>query len=271
MSPSDGAEGHEDVVEAVLAENTVLFVTGFPGVESKLDAWLGDVPTRFATTVSDAYAAFDASTAVVCVSDNLLDDELEAFRTDVLVRHPFCQFVLVESRTVLDGRADAYDVVLQGPVSREQLHDTVKQRLTYATYSTLLQEYYLTNTRALAYSRLHDAEEAIPDHLAERIEQLLPQLQALQADLSEAQLREISNIVERHKEFVTRPTTQPSDSAASKYHPGACPECGVAWGDDHGNELGRGCEDLGAGVWKCRHCGEIVHNLHDSNRSIKKS
>lgn len=271
MSPFDGAEGHEDIVEAALAGNAVLFVTGFPRVESKLDAWLPDVPTRFATTVSDAYAAFDASTAVVCVSDNLLDDELEAFRTDVLVRDPFCQFVLVESRTVLDGREDAYDVILQGPVSREQLHATVRQRLTYATYSTLLQEYYLTNTRALAHSRLRDDEDEILEHITDRVEQLLPQLKALQAELSEAQLRDISNTVERHREFVTRPTSQPTDSATSKYHPGACPECGVVWGNDHGNELGRGFEDLGAGVWKCRHCGEIVHNLHDSNRSIRKS
>lgn len=267
MSSTDnGAE----TTETALNERTVLFVTGFTDIESKLTAWLPDIPTSFVPTVSEAYATFDSSVAVVCVSENQLDDRMEEFRTDVLVRHPFCQFIVIESQPLANDRVDDYDVILQGPVSRDVLRVTIQERLKYEVYSTLLQEYYLSNMRSVTLSRLHDTEDAVPESIPERLRELCTQLQALQVELSEEQIREISRTVERHKDYLNQPTKQREDSRTSKYHPSTCPKCGLVWGDDHGNELGRGFEDLGAGVWKCSRCEEIIHSLHDSNQRIMK-
>lgn len=270
MPPSDRGEGHTDSVPTALDDATVLFVTNFDDVESNLDASLPDVTTAFAASTPDAYAAFDETTAVVCLFDNLLDEEFEAFRTDVLVRHPFCQFVVVESQPLANELADGYDVVLSGPVSGPRLQSVVRERVVYATYSSALQEYYHLNARVAALSRFHDGDSPVPEYITDRLRTLRPRLQALQAGLTERQLREISETVEQHKAYVNQPTNQSDASTQSKYHPDACPACGVAWGDDHGNELGRGFEAIGAGVWKCTHCTEIVHDLHDSNQSITK-
>lgn len=267
MSSIDRTAG---ATEMALKERTVLFVTGFTDIESKLTAWLPDIPTGFVPTVSEAYAAFDSSVAIVCVSENQLDDRMEEFRTDVLARHPFCQFIVIESDLLANDRVDNYDVILQGPVPRDVLRATVQERLKYEVYSTLLQEYYLSNMRSVTLSRLHDTEDAVPEHIPERLRELCTQLQDLQAELSEDQIREVSRTVERHREYLNQPTKQREGTRTSKYHPGTCPNCGLVWGDDYGNELGTGFEALGAGVWKCSRCEEIIHSLHDSNQRIMK-
>lgn len=270
MPPTRGGEGHTDTVSTISDEATVLFVTSFERVESRIAASLPAVTTTFAATTDEAYATFDETTVVVCLFDNLLTESFEQFRTDVLVRYPFCQFVVVESDPLADDRVDGYDVVLDGPVAAAELAATVRERAVYAMYSTTLQEYYHLNTRVAALSRLRDDDAPVPDHVADRMREIRPRLQALQADLTESQLREISQTVEQHRAYVNQPTLESEAAAKSKYHPGACPECGVVWGDDHGNELGRGFEALGAGVWKCARCETVVHDLHDSNQSVRK-
>ncbi|MCD2205056.1 hypothetical protein [Halobacterium sp. KA-6] len=270
MSPVDGGGGQTDAVTAMFDEVTVLFVTNFDDIKSNLAASLPNVNTTFAATPAEAYAAFDETTAVVCLFDNLLDEAFEQFRTDVLVRHPFCQFLVIESQPLANELVNDYDVILNAPVSGPQLRAVLRRRIIYATYSMTLQEYYHLNARVAALHRLQDSEPRTPSYIATRLQALRPQLQALQATLTEAQLREIASAVEQHKQYVNQPTKQPTESSQSKYYPGTCPACGVVWGDDHKNELGQGFESLGAGVWKCTHCNEIVHDLHDSNQSITK-
>ena len=259
-----------ETTETALQEGTVLFVTGFMDIESRLTAWLPDTTARFVSTVSEAYTAFDSSVAVVCVSENRLDDQMEEFRTDVLVRHPFCQFIAIESEPLANDRVDDYDVILQGPVSRDVLRATVRERLQYELYSTLLQEYYLSNMRSVTLSRFHGTDDVGPEYDPERLRDLCTQLQDLQAGLSEAQIREVSRTVERHRDYLNQPTRELAESGTSKYHPATCPKCRLVWGGDHGNELGRGFEAVGAGVWKCSRCKEIIHALHDSNQRIMK-
>lgn len=266
----EGDEEDTDSSSTGLDEATVLFVTNFENIKSKLATSLPNVTTTFASTTEDAYAAFDETTAVVCLFDNLLTEAFEQFHTDVLVRHPFCQFVVIESQPLANDRVDDYDVILQGPVSAPRLRTVLRQRIVYSTYSSLLQEYYHLNTRVTALSRFQDTDAEPPDYIATRLRQLRPQLQALQGELTEGHLREITETVEQHKAYVNRPTEQQDEPGESKYHPGTCPECGIVWGDDHGNELGRGFEAIGAGVWKCTHCGEIIHDLHDNNQNITR-
>lgn len=253
-------------LDQALQDRTVLFITPFENYESRISRLLSEFTVKFANTTSDAYRAIDETIAVICVSDNVLTDEFEAFRIDVLLRHPFCQFVAIESDPLSNPLLDDYDVILNGPVSDSELHDTIKERLVYAAYSSTLQEYYHLNTYRSTF--LADTQEPSgkSPEMTNRVETLRTLLQTLQAELSETHLREISETVQQHKQYVTQPKTDSDDSGSSKYHPGTCPQCGVAWGADHGNELERGYENLGAGVWKCKHCESTTHALHDNQR-----
>lgn len=252
----------------------VLFLAESPGVERRVNAWLPDIPTLFATSVEEAYAEFDSSVATVCYPDTLLDDSTRGFCNDVLARSPFTQLVLLASPDSPAVRyADDYDVVLQAPVSEQELREAVERRIAYAVYSSVLHEYYSLNARVAAIERLSASEgetDSIPERVTERLEQLRPWLRRLQEALATDDVREISESVTRHKGYLTQPAPNSANSGTSKYHPDACPECDLPWGSDHRNELGRGHEPIGAGVWKCARCGEIIHGLHDSNQRITK-
>ncbi|NIC00894.1 hypothetical protein [Halobacterium sp. R2-5] len=257
-------------LDQALQNKTVLFLTPFEEYEPRISRLLSELTVEFANTTSEAYRAIDETVAVICVSDNVLTEEFEDLRTDVLLRHPFCQFVAIESEPLSNPLIDDYDVILNGPVSSSELHDTIKERVIYAAYSSTLQEYYHLNTYLSTF--LEDAQEPSekPPKITNRVETLRTILQTLQAELSEDHLREISKTVQQHKQYVTQPGTNSGNSASSKYHPDTCPQCGVAWGEDHGNELERGYANLGAGVWKCKHCESITHSLHDNQRVTKQ-
>lgn len=257
-------------LDQALQDRSVLFITPFEKYESRISQVLPEFTVKFANTTSEAYRAIDETIAVICVSDNVLTDEFEDLRTDVLLRHPFCQFVAIESDPLSNPPLDDYDVILNGPVSDSELRDTIKERLVYATYSSTLQEYYHLNTYLSTFlADTQEPSEKSPE-MTNRVETLRTLLQTLQATLSETHLREISETVQQHKQYVTQPKTDSDDSGSSKYHPGTCPQCGVAWGKDHGNELEHGYENLGAGVWKCKHCESTTHALHDNQRVMKQ-
>lgn len=251
---------------------SVLFLADSPDVERRVDPWLPGVPTLFATSVEEAYAAFDASVAVVCYPDTLLGDRTHEFCHDVLARSPFTQLVLFGTEDSTTVRySDDYDVVLQAPVSEHELRETIERRLTYAVYSSVLHEYYSLNARVAVLDRLDGEDaDATVEQVTERLEQLRPWLRRLRARLSSADVREITESVDRHKGYLTGPAPGARNASTSKYHPDSCPECDLPWGNDHRNELGRGYEPIGAGVWKCARCDEVVHGLHDSNQRITK-
>lgn len=257
------------MVSAVFDKATILFVTDVETIKPNIQSLFPTITTTFASTTKEAYTAFDETTTVVCAFDNLINESFEGFQTDVLVRHPFCQFLAIKSGTTNEDLIGDYDVILNGPVESNQLQEVVAERMIYAVYSILLQEFYHLNTRVAGLSEIYGDDKAVPNHITTRIQDIRPQLQALQANLTESQLREIATVVEQHKDYVNQPSTDPEEAAQSKYHPETCPECGTVWGKDHGNELGRGFEAIGAGVWKCTYCDEIIHDLHDSNQSIR--
>ncbi|MGB9966434.1 hypothetical protein [Halobacterium hubeiense] len=256
------------MVSEVFDNATALFITDIENVKPNIQSLFSTVTTTFASTPKEAYSAFDETTTVVCAFDHLVTESFEEFQTDVLVRRPFCQFLAIKSGTTNEGLIGDYDVILNGPVKPNRLQEVIAQRVIYAIYSILLQEFYHLNTRVAGLSEIYGEDQTVPNHITTRIQDIRPQLQALQANLTESQLREIATIVEQHKAYVNQPSSD-QEAAQSKYNPEACPECGTVWGEDHGNELGRGFEVIGAGVWKCTYCDEIIHDLHDSNQSIR--
>lgn len=258
----------ESITE-LLEARELLVITDVPDVEPTLTRWLSAVSVHFASTVREAASMYDSSVAVVVVSDTVLDDDLETFRRVVLSRQPACQFVVLESDPLGTDRADDFDVILQTPVSKDAFLDAVEARLVYATYWELFHEFYLLNARATSISRAADEDgEGVSDAMLEQLARLRELLGGFQDRLPHDDLYEIFQNVEARKDYLKQPTKEPAEAAASKYYPGACPDCGLAWGDDHGNELGTGFDYLGAGVRKCRRCGAIIHKHHASNPRV---
>lgn len=253
-------------VEDVLTDLDVVIIVDDDGSGALLRDWLSAISTRFATTVEDAYATIDSSAAVVIVFDTMINESLKEFHRDILARRPECQFIaLVSDDTQTD--LDEYDEQLTGPVSKQTLQETVQRRLAYSAYWTLLHEYYTRNARAITLR--HDStKEEMTDSMLTRLAQLRERLQILYAVLPVDDIREITRSIDQRKEYLNQPTKEPYETPSSKYAAKKCPACGLAWGTNHGNELGRGFEELGAGVRKCRKCNEIVHEPNATYKHV---
>lgn len=259
-------------VNVCLEGYQVLFLEESRTHRELFDMWLREVSTQFASTPADFYAHFDSTVAVVCLSRSVLDDRPEEVRNHVLARNPFCQFVLITPRSQKTPTMHPYDVGLRRPVCKDDLWTTVRKRLTYGVYSSLLHEFYSLNGRLNSLRRANSAEELDSDGILrrydERLREIKPQLKRLQIELDDEDVREIWQSIARHKEYLTEPNPNVDSDGTSKHHPDECPACDLPWGRDHGNELGIGFISLGAGVWKCSRCDEIVHGLDGSRQRV---
>lgn len=261
---------------------TVLFLHEAPDVEQRIEARVPELSTRFATSMEEAYAEFDSTVTVVVVSDRIPSDVADRFSRDVLSRNPFCQCVLLApSQATETTYATDYDEVVRRPVAEDEFRSVLKRRLTVGVYCTLLHEYYSLSANLLTLQQLRDDAESVPDGSApggeeadvpedveDRLRQLEPLLGELEADLEDEEIMDTTESVRRHKRYLT--TSDDEQGSASKYHPDSCPECGLAWGGDNRAIVGRGFTSLGAGVWRCGRCSEIVHGLHDSNQRVNR-
>lgn len=256
----------------------VLFVTKAPGFEARVTDWFADYPHSVATGLGQAREAFDATVGVVCFTDDVLEDGMEAFRRDVLETRPSTQFIALTTDTPEGDRLEVFDTVLTGPVEQSTLEDAIQERLTYAMYTTLLRTYYSLNARAIARDQRDGGESAGTESgdggtgdssaLEDRLAVLRRHLVGFQAVLSIEDVHGIATNLEARRRHLDLPETRSGDAAASKYYPNSCPECGLDWGENADTNLGKGYEDLGTGVRKCRRCEETIHDLHDNNQWV---
>lgn len=251
----------------------VLFLEESLTLQALFESWLSGIPTRFATDLEDVPAQFDSTTAVACLSQSLLGDDEEAIRKHTLNRNPYCQLVLIAPRaSFITPHEDAYDACLRRPIVEDKLRSTIVDRMKCGVYSALLREFYTLNAKVLwvrqSETSVDEVADVDPDLIQERYQQLRSQLNQLQRDLSTADVETISQSIELHKRYLTEPAQDTDDKESSKYHPRRCPDCKLTWGTDHGNELGDGVVAVGANVWKCTRCREIVHGLGDGGRRV---
>lgn len=257
----------DDVSVLLLEESLTL--------QDLFDDWLPEVPTRAVTTPSAIPAEFDASVAVVCLSLSALDDTEKSIRKFILNRNPYCQLIAVLPRSSLVTLyEDNYDACIQRPIFEAEFQQLVKNRLAYGVYSSLLREFYDLNTKLLWIRRREPNAVANadiePDELQKRYQDLCTQLDELEGMLSSKDITEISRSIDLHKRYLTEPDSESQQGSESKYHPDRCPACKLSWGVDHGNDLGTGVASLGAGVWQCTRCDEIVHGLGEGGRRVMK-
>lgn len=242
-------------------------------LQELFDSWLPEFPTRFATTMDDVPAHFDSTTAVACLSQTVLGDQEKELRKHILNRNPYCQLVMIVPRSsFITPYEDDYDACLRRPVVEDELRATIGNRMKRGVYSALLREFYTLNAKLLWVRESDTSVDAItnvePDLIKERYHQLRSQLNQLQTKLSAADIKSISKSVKLHKRYLTEPVQDVENKVTSKYHPRRCPSCKLQWGTNHGNELGDGVTSIGAGVWKCARCSEIVHGLGDGERRV---
>lgn len=258
----------------------VLFVTKSPGFEARVSDWFADYPHSVATGLGPARETFDATVGVVCFTDDVPEDGVEAFRRDVLKTRPSTQFIALTTGDPDADRLEVFDTVLAGPVEQSTLEDAIQERLTYAMYTTLLRTYYSLNAQSIARDQ-GDTEDAASESgesgesgdgdssaLEDRLAVLRRHLLGFQAVLSIDDVHGIATNLEARRRHLDLPGTRSGDAASSKYYPDSCPECGLDWGENADTNLGKGYEDLGTGVRKCQRCEETIHDLHDNNQWV---
>jgi hypothetical protein len=254
----------------LLANVSVLFLEGNEVRQDLFSKWITNVSTKVAAEPQDLFREFDSSVTVAVLSQADLGDEEQEIREFILNRNPSCQLVLLTSST-MDNilYKDDYDATISRPVSQEDLEALVEKRLRYGIYSTLVKEFYLLNTRLLALERTDsDEDDRLKETVKDRIRKVEIPIRHLESTINYEDTQELLKSISLHKEHLNTPSQDDEASTASKFHPEHCPNCSLAWGVDHGNNLGSGFTQIGASVWKCTDCGHIVHISESSNRYI---
>jgi hypothetical protein len=255
-----------------LTDYQVVFFEESPTHKALFKKWLTDIPTQFTSTLDDFYTQFDASVVVVCLSQSGLGDNLPEVRNHILSRSPFCQTALISSRSSTTPPKNDYDAVLQRPIFEDDLQTAVKDRFKYGVYSSLLHEFYILNAKLSGVQKANGTanvdSDVVPRQIQKRLEQIIPRIKQFQTELTETDIQEILQVITRHKEYLTEPDHGVEQANTSKHRPDSCPTCNLSWGADHGNELGNGYTSIGAGVWKCSRCDNLIHELHDSNQRV---
>lgn len=250
----------------------VLLLEESPTLQMLFDHWLSEITTRVAATPTDVPAQFDETVAVACLCQSALGDAADEVCKHILARNPYCQLVAILPRSSFSPvHEDDYDAILQRPIYRDEFRRTVSNRLACGIYSALLQEFYTLNTTLLSVRQAEtatDPPDVDVDQLRERYGHLCSQLDTLQEKLSAEDLEKVSTSIDLHRSYLTRPTRRADQGSVSKYHPSRCPNCKLQWGVEHGNELQNGVVSIGAGVWRCTRCSEIVHGLSESGQRI---
>jgi ribosomal protein L37AE/L43A len=136
----------------------------------------------------------------------------------------------------------------------------------------LLHEFYILNAKLSGVQKANGTadvdSDVVPRQIQKRLEQIIPRIKQFQTEFTETDIQEILQVITRHKEYLTEPDHGVEQANTSKHRPDSCPTCNLSWGADHGNELGNGYTSIGAGVWKCSRCDNLIHGLHDSNQRV---
>lgn len=257
----------------ILNDFSVLLLEESQTLQALFDDWISGISTKVVSSPRDIPGQFDESVVVACLSQSALADQEEEVRKNILARNPYCQLVMILPRSTFQSIHEKdYDASIQRPVFKETFQEKIVNAFERGVYSALLREFYELNTKLLWVKRAGVPEDAPDDvdvkQLLERHGQLCSQLNTLRENLSTEDIEAISESIKLHKRYLTEPDSESDTGKATKYHPARCPACKLPWGVDHRNELGKGLISIGAGVWKCTRCREIVHGLGESGRRV---
>lgn len=214
---------------------------------------LADLYAAYLEAEYDVRIAYDGDDALEALDDDLdvvlLDRRLGDWRGDELVtvihdRQIDCQIAMV---TAVNPDFDIIDLAIDDyivkPTSKEELREKIDELLTWKKSPTQQQELLALVSRKIAL------EEQKSD-----------------AELDESV--EYSKLARRIAVAKDRLEIDPSRFNTWTALPDNCPECTVRWDVRVGNTVG--FLQIGAFIWKCTHCGAVVHRPDPSDRKIAR-
>lgn len=255
-----------------LYDYSVLILEESPTLQDLLSDWISGVTTKTVSSSNNIPHELDSTVIVACLSQTELTDDGSVKRY-VLTHNPYCQIIGVLPRTsFVSPFEDQFDDTLQRPIYEDEFQQVIEDRLVAGAYSVLLSEFYDVNSSLVALHRASDGEvdgkqDSIKKSQA-RYHSLKKRLNSLQDHLSSDTIVDIFKTVEQHKQYLQEPDTNSGEGKETKFRPRRCPTCKLPWGVDHRNDLGNGYKKLGADVYQCARCDEIVHGLAGEQRVL---
>lgn len=207
-----------------------------------------------AAAEAEAAAGVDVSILGAGVPPEAKQELLET----IDLRAPFARVVVIphDDQPPMLG-SPGYDACVYAPVEQEHLLEVTKRMGRIAIYERTVANYFEYTTQA-ASMEVARKEGAIDDEtyqeLQQRIDWLQDRLRRMRKSLDEADKDVLLESLE------VDPTTGFDGDvrkSSNRRQPDECTACGLDWQVDHGGDLGSGCEQLGAFVWKCRQCGTV--------------
>jgi len=271
-----GAGEERESEDGGVSPPTVLVADG-PNRAARYRAWLENpFPVRVANSVSAARESADRAVGVAVLGSGVSEDTKQELLEVVSVRSPFSRSLVIQrgdDPPMLDETG--YDACLFQPVERAELRDAVERLARIATYERAVSAFfeYTTYAANLEVGREESelAEDDTYQDIQRRIERTRTTLDRIRASLDEADRRVLMESIE-----VDPTASQFADDADdsvetdNKRHPQKCSDCGLAWGVEHGGQLGTGYDQLGAFVWKCKSCGTVQQMADPSHRRLAR-
>lgn len=250
MADSVDGTNTDDWSVAVVDENRM---------RGEIDAhWIAERwPCEPMTEPETALARLSRSSLVVCVRSKT-ERETDLVQSIWNV-YPHVQILLLLSREELTGPDRNYDEILREPFSRTALQSMVERLRRRARYALKVRQYYRLGGYLMSIEKYaSDDMAADADLLTTRIAALRTEIRALAENMDESDFEAVRQSLYRRKQTFERPTIPTGYNASSKYHPPACPTCGLPWGVSHGGDLGEGYLRVAALVWRCTGCGDYL-------------
>lgn len=267
----DGESGEQGV-----SPPTVLVADG-PKRAARYRAWLENpFPVRVANSLSDAREAASQAVGVAVLGSGVSEDVKQELLEVVSVRSPFSRSLVIQAGDDPPMLEDpGYDACLFQPVERAELRDAVERLARIATYERAVSAFFEYTTYAANLEVGRDDAELAEDEtyqdIQHRIDRTRTTLDRIRASLDEADRRVLMESIEADP--TTPALADDGDDAVktdNKRHPDKCSNCGLAWGVEHGGQLGPGYDQLGAFVWKCTNCGTVQQMADPSHRRLAR-
>ncbi|MFW5919508.1 MAG: response regulator [Halanaeroarchaeum sp.] len=222
----------------------VLIVEDETGLAELYSLWLSEeYEVETAYSGAEALEVLDESFDVVLLDRRMPgisgDEVLEAIRDAGYE----CQVAMVTGVKPDVAIADApIEEYLTKPIERDRLENAVDELLLRSDTEAIKQELLSLISKRVALESEHVAED-LEDH--ETFQSLNDRIERIQSELE----------------------IEPS-TLSSKHRPAACPNCKLKW--DLSVDGIVGFVPIGARVWKCENCGEVVHKSDPSHRRVNR-
>lgn len=221
--------------------------------------WSEPVPTVVVSSREDLLATVDSSHLVLCLSG--VGERSPAPLGDLRARAPHLQVLGVFARDEPAAAAGPdFDETLVEPFGRDAYRAAVERLLRRALYSFKVHQFYRLNALLVTERRWADGAETDVhvDSLRASVDRLEGEIAALSETLDGDDFDALLRTLDARGQHSTEPTDAPATTHRSKYHPPACPNCGLEWGVPHENDLEFGYERIASFVWECTRCGHVT-------------